>query len=99
MNNKTMGKDIANPIQREQFIKDNANGVKVITCSTPTRTAPPTTLGLLSLSLYHVAEKVGYKQAAMLISQRMAMKAYFDMLDIRIDDLKQSNNAPSQTQG
>lgn len=23
MNNKTMGKDIANPIQREQFIKDN----------------------------------------------------------------------------
>lgn len=25
MNNKTMGKDIANPIQREQFIKDNAD--------------------------------------------------------------------------
>jgi hypothetical protein len=25
MNNKTMGKEIANPIQREQFIKDNAD--------------------------------------------------------------------------
>ncbi len=25
MNNKTMGKDIANLIQREQFIKDNAD--------------------------------------------------------------------------
>lgn len=25
MNNKTMGKDIVNPIQREQFIKDNAD--------------------------------------------------------------------------
>ena len=25
MSNKTMGKDIANPIQREQFIKDNAD--------------------------------------------------------------------------
>ena len=25
MNNMTMGKDIANPIQREQFIKDNAD--------------------------------------------------------------------------
>lgn len=28
MNNKTMGKDIANPIQREQFIKDNAERVR-----------------------------------------------------------------------
>lgn len=28
MNNKTMGKDIANPIQREQFIKDNADKVE-----------------------------------------------------------------------
>ncbi len=46
-----------------------------------------------------VAEKVGYKQAAMLISQRMAMKAYFDVLDARIDDLKQNSNAPTQTQG
>ena len=53
----------------------------------------------LSRGFDHVAEKVGYKQEAMLISQRMAMKAYFDMLDTRIDDLKQSNNAPSQTQG
>ena len=26
--NKTIGKDIANPIQREQFIKDNADGVE-----------------------------------------------------------------------
>lgn len=54
---------------------------------------------LLSRGFDHVAEKVGYKQAAMLISQRMAMKAYFDVLDTRIDDLKQSNNAPSQAQG
>ena len=28
MSNKTIGKDIANPIQREQFIKDNADGVE-----------------------------------------------------------------------
>ena len=28
MSNKTMGKDIAKPIQREQFIKDNADGVE-----------------------------------------------------------------------
>lgn len=28
MNNKTIGKDIANPIQREQFIKDNADKVE-----------------------------------------------------------------------
>lgn len=28
MNEKTMGKDIANPIQREQFIKDNADKVE-----------------------------------------------------------------------
>ena len=53
----------------------------------------------LSRGFDHVAEKVGYKQAAMLISQRMAMKAYFDVLDARIDDLKQENNAPTQTQG
>ena len=31
--------------------RTTTNGVKVITCSTPTRTAAPTTLGLLSLSL------------------------------------------------
>lgn len=53
----------------------------------------------LSRGFDHVAEKVGYKQAAMLISQRMAMKAYFDVLDTRIDGLKQENNAPTQTQG
>ena len=41
----------------------------------------------LSRGFDHVAEKIGYKQAAMLISQRMVMKAYFDMLDTRIDDL------------
>ena len=28
MSNKTIGKDITNPIQREQFIKDNADGVE-----------------------------------------------------------------------
>ena len=28
MSNKTIGKDIANPIQREQFIKDNAEAWK-----------------------------------------------------------------------
>jgi hypothetical protein len=28
MSNKTIGKDIANPIQREQFIKDNADSVE-----------------------------------------------------------------------
>ena len=28
MSNKTIGKDIAKPIQREQFIKDNADGVE-----------------------------------------------------------------------
>ncbi len=52
----------------------------------------------LSRGFDHVSEKVGYKQAAMLISQRMAMKAYFDVLDARIDDLKQNSNAPFQTQ-
>lgn len=52
----------------------------------------------LSRGFDHVAEKVGYKQAAILISQRMAMKAYFDVLDARIDDLKQNSNAPFQTQ-
>lgn len=31
--------------------RTTTNGVKVITCSTPTQTAVPTTLGLLSLSL------------------------------------------------
>lgn len=31
--------------------RTTTNGVKVITCSTPTRTAAPTTLGLLSPSL------------------------------------------------
>lgn len=31
--------------------EDNHEWRKVITCSTPTRTAAPTTLGLLSLSL------------------------------------------------
>ncbi len=35
-----------------------------------------------------VAEKVGPKQAAMLISQRMCMKAYLDVLDARICDLR-----------
>lgn len=53
----------------------------------------------LSRGFDHVAEKVGYKQAAMLISQRTAMQIYFNILDTRIDDLKQSNNAPTQTQG
>lgn len=53
----------------------------------------------LSRGFDHVAEKVGYKQTAMLISQRMAMKLYFEVLDVRIDDLKKNSNAPSQTQG
>lgn len=47
----------------------------------------------LSRGFDHVIEKVGNRQAAMLISQHQAMQAYLHVLESRIDDLKQNINA------
>ncbi len=54
---------------------------------------------LFDKDFYQVAKITGVPQAALLLFQRMAMKSYLEVLETRIDDLRYSSNAPSQTQG